>query len=267
MAVRYALGRWKHCLRFCDDGGIEIDNNAAERALRVVALGRKNFLFAGSDGGGEECRGDLQSARFGQAKRNRSRKLSTERVVPHRGSSDQADRGVAPVERRSKSRAPQPRGGINEDGATNVPTNNLPELPYIEETIENGGITIGIIPPLNECVAVAHEGRHTLAMLNVRKVNLWHSCCPVWISPSLGLRQTTFSPTRLTRCQNRSVPSSCILLTQDGQKRTLTTVPCRRASLPCGRLAHQNGRRFPQNIAKSLHRFRKNDDVYMPKAR
>ena len=55
MAVRYALGRWVALLRFCDDGGIEIDNNAAERALRVVALGRKNFLFAGSDGGGESA--------------------------------------------------------------------------------------------------------------------------------------------------------------------------------------------------------------------
>jgi transposase len=55
MAVRYALGRWIALLRFCDDGNIEIDNNAAERALRVVALGRKNFLFAGSDGGGESA--------------------------------------------------------------------------------------------------------------------------------------------------------------------------------------------------------------------
>ena len=55
MAVRYALGRWVALLRFCDDGNIEIDNNAAERALRVVALGRKNFLFAGSDGGGESA--------------------------------------------------------------------------------------------------------------------------------------------------------------------------------------------------------------------
>jgi hypothetical protein len=55
MAVRYALGRWEALMRFCGDGGIEIDNNAAERALRVVALGRKNFLFAGSDGGGESA--------------------------------------------------------------------------------------------------------------------------------------------------------------------------------------------------------------------
>jgi len=55
VAVRYALGRWEALLRFCNDGGIEIDNNAAERALRVVAPGRKNFLFAGSDGGGESA--------------------------------------------------------------------------------------------------------------------------------------------------------------------------------------------------------------------
>lgn len=73
------------------------------------------------------------------------------------------------MERRRKARAPQPRGGINEDAATNAPTNSLPELPYIEETIENGGITIGIVPPLSECVAVAHEGRHTLAMLKRQK--------------------------------------------------------------------------------------------------
>src|SRR5882762_11654831 len=42
-------------MRYCDDGHLEIDNNAAERALRAVALGRKNFLFAGSDRGGESA--------------------------------------------------------------------------------------------------------------------------------------------------------------------------------------------------------------------
>ena len=73
------------------------------------------------------------------------------------------------MEHRRKSAAPQSRGGIEEDAATNVPTNSLPELPYIEETIEHGGISIGIIPPLTECVAVAHEGRNTLAMLKRRK--------------------------------------------------------------------------------------------------
>jgi len=46
-AIGYALGRWRALLRYCKDGRIEIDNNAAERALRAVALGRKNYLFAG----------------------------------------------------------------------------------------------------------------------------------------------------------------------------------------------------------------------------
>jgi transposase len=54
-AIRYVLTRWVSLTRFCDDGRIEIDNNAAERALRCVALGRKNFLFAGSDAGGERA--------------------------------------------------------------------------------------------------------------------------------------------------------------------------------------------------------------------
>ncbi|MGB8325389.1 MAG: IS66 family transposase [Candidatus Acidiferrum sp.] len=55
VAVRYALGRWDALMRYCDDGRLEIDNNAAERALRAVALGRKNYLFAGSDRGGESA--------------------------------------------------------------------------------------------------------------------------------------------------------------------------------------------------------------------
>jgi transposase len=55
LAVRYALSRWEALLRYVDDGRIEIDNNAAERSLRTVALGRKNYLFAGSDAGGERA--------------------------------------------------------------------------------------------------------------------------------------------------------------------------------------------------------------------
>jgi transposase len=54
-AIRYALARWTALTRYLDDGTIEIDNNAAERALRVVALGRKNYLFAGSNAGGERA--------------------------------------------------------------------------------------------------------------------------------------------------------------------------------------------------------------------
>ena len=54
-AIHYALGRWPALMRYCDDGWLEIDNNSAERALRAVALGRKNYLFAGSDSGGERA--------------------------------------------------------------------------------------------------------------------------------------------------------------------------------------------------------------------
>jgi transposase len=51
-AIRYTLARWPALCRFLDDGRIELDNNAVERAIRPIALGRKNHLFAGSDGGG-----------------------------------------------------------------------------------------------------------------------------------------------------------------------------------------------------------------------
>jgi len=52
-AIRYALARWQALCRFLNDGRVELDNNSVERAIRPVTLGRKNHLFAGSDGGGE----------------------------------------------------------------------------------------------------------------------------------------------------------------------------------------------------------------------
>jgi transposase len=54
-AIGYSLVRWTALTRYVDDGRIEIDNNAAERALRGVALGRNNYLFMGSDAGGERA--------------------------------------------------------------------------------------------------------------------------------------------------------------------------------------------------------------------
>jgi hypothetical protein len=54
-AIRYALGRWTALARYLGDGRLEIDNNAAERAIRPLAIGRKNYLFAGSDKGGERA--------------------------------------------------------------------------------------------------------------------------------------------------------------------------------------------------------------------
>lgn len=55
LAIRYALSRWTALTRYRDDGRLEMDNNAAERALRGCALGRKNWLFAGADSGGERA--------------------------------------------------------------------------------------------------------------------------------------------------------------------------------------------------------------------
>lgn len=54
-AIQYALNHWRALIHYAEDGRVEIDNNAAERALRAVALGRKNFLFSGSDAGGDRA--------------------------------------------------------------------------------------------------------------------------------------------------------------------------------------------------------------------
>jgi transposase len=54
-AMRYARGRWEALTCYLDDGRLEISNNAAERAIRPLALGRKNYMFAGSDAGGERA--------------------------------------------------------------------------------------------------------------------------------------------------------------------------------------------------------------------
>jgi transposase len=54
-AIRYVLSHWRALTRYVDDGLLEIDNNAAERSLRAVVLGRKNYLFMGSDSGGRRA--------------------------------------------------------------------------------------------------------------------------------------------------------------------------------------------------------------------
>lgn len=52
-AFRYALSRWPSFILFLEDGRVAIDNNAAERAMRPIGIGRKNWLFAGADTGGD----------------------------------------------------------------------------------------------------------------------------------------------------------------------------------------------------------------------
>ncbi|WP_208990623.1 transposase [Pseudovibrio sp. Tun.PSC04-5.I4] len=52
-AIRYALTRLPKARSYLDNGHLELDNNAAERAMKPIALGRKNYLFMGSQGGGK----------------------------------------------------------------------------------------------------------------------------------------------------------------------------------------------------------------------
>jgi transposase len=54
-AIQYARGNWAALMRYTEDADLSIDNGAAERALRGVAVGRKNYLFFGSEGGGERA--------------------------------------------------------------------------------------------------------------------------------------------------------------------------------------------------------------------
>ena len=70
-AIRYALGRWSALTRFLADGRIDLDTNPVERAIRPIALGRKNSLFAGSEGGAKSARS--KSIRKGAPSRCRLR--------------------------------------------------------------------------------------------------------------------------------------------------------------------------------------------------
>ncbi|TIV13671.1 MAG: IS66 family transposase, partial [Mesorhizobium sp.] len=54
-AIRYSLNRWEALCRFTEDGRLEMTNNAAERAIRPLTLGRRNWTFLGSDSGGERA--------------------------------------------------------------------------------------------------------------------------------------------------------------------------------------------------------------------
>ncbi|KQZ21676.1 hypothetical protein ASD47_25060 [Caulobacter sp. Root1472] len=69
-AIRYALGRWEALSLFLTDGRIDLDNNPVERAIRPIALGRKNHLFAGSDGGGDGSRWAVVGSLIETAKMN-----------------------------------------------------------------------------------------------------------------------------------------------------------------------------------------------------
>ena len=84
-AIRYALKLWDGLVRFLDDGRIELDTNPVERAIRPIALTRKNALFAGSDRGAEHWA--IIASLIGTAKLNR--------IEPHAWLTDVLERIVA----------------------------------------------------------------------------------------------------------------------------------------------------------------------------
>jgi len=67
-ALAYCIPRWDYLMNYLHDGSLEIDNNFAENAIRPIALGRKNYLFAGSSRGAE--RAAMFYSFFGTCKKN-----------------------------------------------------------------------------------------------------------------------------------------------------------------------------------------------------
>lgn len=55
LAINYSLGQWKELTEYVNDGKLSIDNNVAERAIRPIAIGRKNYMFCGSHEGAKRA--------------------------------------------------------------------------------------------------------------------------------------------------------------------------------------------------------------------
>ena len=94
-AIRYALSRWDALTRYTCDGRLEMSNNAAERAIRPLVLGRKNYLFAGSDSGGVRAAKMytiIQSAKLNQLD---PEAYLRDIFASHRRPPDQPDRRIA----------------------------------------------------------------------------------------------------------------------------------------------------------------------------
>jgi transposase len=82
--IDYMLRRWDRFARFVDDGRICLTNNAAERALRGFALGRKSWLFAGSERGADRAAIMATPDHGGKAQQHRSASMAGRRARPHR---------------------------------------------------------------------------------------------------------------------------------------------------------------------------------------
>ena len=97
-AIDYMLTRWPAFTRFLEDGRICLTNNAAERALRGIALGRKSWLFAGSERGAERAAVMYTLDSDRKAQRRRSASLARRRSAPHRRHAANSTRRPAALE-------------------------------------------------------------------------------------------------------------------------------------------------------------------------
>jgi len=107
-AMDYMLKRWPAFTRFLDDGRVCLSNNAAERGLRGIALGRKSWLFAGSDRGGARVAAMYSLIVTAKMKRHRPAGVARRRARAHRRASSQSARRAAAVELARDKRADQP---------------------------------------------------------------------------------------------------------------------------------------------------------------
>lgn len=96
MAIRYAITRMKKMRSYLDHGALELDNNSAERSVRCVALGRKNYLFMGSESGGKSAA--IAYTLIETAKLNGvDPQVWLTDLRPYRRSQDHPDRRAAPL--------------------------------------------------------------------------------------------------------------------------------------------------------------------------
>ena len=159
-AIHDALARWSALMRYCDDGRVEIDNSAAERALRAVAVGRRNYLFAGSDAGGE--RAAVFYSLIGTAKRNG---LDPEAYLRHVLGciNDHPIHRIEELLPWHIAKHPSHRSrGVSRNAASKDPNAEL--LPSLAGLLDEGEVTLGILEPAG-CVATAADGHNCLAML------------------------------------------------------------------------------------------------------
>ncbi len=131
-AIDYILKRQDAFTLFLDDGRVCLSNNAAERALRGIALGRKSWLFCGSDRGGQRAAAMYKPHRLGQDERHRSTGLAGRCPGQDRCPSRASSRRIAAVELEAYTLRHPHRSLINKPHLRPTPNAyNPPRLPSI----------------------------------------------------------------------------------------------------------------------------------------